>query len=123
MIRLDAVQRWPVEKNEPCTAQLTAVARSASPRITSGFLPPISICTLAMRPMAACATLAPVLTEPVKLMAFTRRSFRKAWPTTLPRPMTRLNTPLGRPARLMISASAQALAGTSSAGLISTQLP
>ena len=37
--------------------------------------------------------------------------------------MTRLNTPAGKPARLMISASAQALPGTRSAGLMTTQLP
>jgi hypothetical protein len=30
MIRDDAVQRWPVEKKPPCTAQFTAVARSMS---------------------------------------------------------------------------------------------
>ena len=29
MRRLEAVQRWPVEKNEPCTALSTATARSA----------------------------------------------------------------------------------------------
>ncbi|SUV85841.1 Uncharacterised protein [Bordetella pertussis] len=123
MSRLDAVQRWPVEKNAPLTAQSTATFRSASFSTTSGFLPPISSCTLAMRPMAASATRRPVATEPVKLMALTRRSSRIAWPTTLPRPITRLNTPAGRPARLRISASAQALPGTRSAGLNTTVLP
>ena len=44
-------------------------------------------------------------------------------PTTLPRPMTRLNTPLGRPEREMISVNAQALPGTNSAGLNTTELP
>ena len=37
--------------------------------------------------------------------------------------MTKLNTPGGTPARAMISAKADAVAGTSSAGLSTTQLP
>src|SRR6185369_8659695 len=37
-----AVQRWPVEKNALLTAHSTAIFRSASSRMTSGFLPPIS---------------------------------------------------------------------------------
>ena len=40
--RDEAVQRWPVEKNEPLAAASTAVFRSASSSTTSGFLPPIS---------------------------------------------------------------------------------
>src|SRR2546421_11684766 len=44
-------------------------------------------------------------------------------PTTAPRPMTRLNTPAGRPERLRMSASAQPQPGTRSAGLNTTQLP
>src|SRR3989442_10962196 len=46
-----------------------------------------------------------------------------ASPTTAPRPITRLNTPAGRPERLRMSASAQPQPGTRSAGLNSTQLP
>src|SRR5256885_1648972 len=46
-----------------------------------------------------------------------------ASPTTAPRPMTRLNTPAGRPQRLRMSASAQPQPGTRSAGLNTTQLP
>ncbi|MNI44695.1 hypothetical protein D3C73_990820 [compost metagenome] len=44
-------------------------------------------------------------------------------PTLRPGPISRLNTPDGSPAREMISASAQAEDGTSSAGLNTTQLP
>ena len=58
--RLDAVQRWPVEKYAPCTAQSTARSRSASASTTSGFLPPISSCTLARRAAAACSMRSPV---------------------------------------------------------------
>ena len=76
-----------------------------------------------MRSIAERATLRPVCTEPVKLMPAMRLSASMAAPTSDPRPITRLKTPFGRPARLMISDSAQALPGTRSAGLKTTQLP
>ena len=69
------------------------------------------------------ATLPPVSTEPVNDMAFTSRDSSIVWPTTEPRPMTRLNTPLGIPERDTISARAQAEPGTRSAGLKTTALP
>ncbi len=71
----------------------------------------------------AAATFLPVPTEPVKVIASMPGLLRMASPTTEPRPMTRLNTPSGTPARMMISASAQAEPGTRSAGLKTTQLP
>ena len=40
-----------------------------------------------------------------------------------PRPITRLSTPAGSPARCRVSTNAQALAGTASAGLNTTVLP
>ena len=72
-------------------------------------------------PLAAIAR--PVFTEPVKLIASTRRSLISVSPTTLPRPITRLNTPEGTPALTISSESAHADPGTSSAGLNTTQLP
>jgi len=86
-------------------------------------LPPISSWIFFICATAFCATLRPVSTEPVKLIASTRGSLTRASPTTLPRPITRLNAPLGSPAREMISAIAQAEPGTRSAGLNTTQLP
>ena len=62
-------------------------------------------------------------TDPVKVIAATSLCSSIAWPTTEPRPMTRLNTPGGMPAPMMICDSACAVAGTSSAGLKTTQLP
>ncbi len=121
--RLDAVQRWPVEKNAPLTAQATAVSRSASSSTTSGFLPPISSCTLPWRPATVLSTVSPVSTEPVKVTPLTSRLSRIASPTVAPEPMTRLKAPAGSPARERISASAQAEPGTSEAGLKTTQLP
>jgi hypothetical protein len=63
------VQRCPVEKKAPLTAQSTAVARSASSSTTSGFLPPISSWNLRMCSTLAAATRLPVATEPVKVTA------------------------------------------------------
>src|SRR5215831_12374004 len=65
----------------------------------------------------------PVEIEPVKLIAATDGSFTIVSPTTDPRPMARLNTPGGTPARTIMSASAQAEPGTKSAGLNTTVLP
>ena len=65
----------------------------------------------------------PTPTDPVKLMAWTPEWRTSASPMTLPRPITRLNTPAGIPEREMISASAHAEAGTMSAGLRTTQFP
>jgi len=40
------VQRWPVDANAPKTVDSTASGRSASERITSGFLPPFALAFL-----------------------------------------------------------------------------
>ena len=123
MSRLAAVQRCPVEKNALWIETLTAVSRSASSSTTCGFLPPISSWTFASRAAQFFATPRPTAAEPVKLTASTPGSFDRISPTTEPRPITRLKTPAGSPARAMISASAQAQPGTRSAGLNTTQLP
>ncbi len=104
-------------------AAATAASRLASSSTTSGFLPPISSWNLAPRVAQAMATWAPVSTEPVKEMALTSFESSMVWPTTEPRPMTRFTTPLGKPAREMISISAQAVPGTRSAGFSTTVLP
>ena len=121
--RLDAVQRCPVEKNALWIERFTATSRSASSSTTCGFLPPISSCTLASRAAQFCATFLPTATEPVKLTASISGELERISPSTEPRPITRLNTPGGTPALLMISVSAQAQPGTRSAGLNTTQLP
>ena len=100
--REDAVQRWPVEKKAPLTAHSTATFRSASSSTTSGFLPPISSCTffIGVEATAGSRDLAARRDRTGEgdrvrrpdASAACRRS-----PT--PRPMTRLNTPAGRPAR------------------------
>ena len=86
-------------------------------------MPPISSWNFFIPAKHLAPMARPVSTEPVKLIAATSGEPISASPTTEPRPITRLNTPFGRPDRLMISASAQTEPGTRSAGLITTQLP
>ena len=124
--RDDAVQRWPVEKKAPLTAQFDRDIEIGvvehDQRVLAAHLE-LELAHVAGR---ACAwrRLRPVATEPVKLIASTpgivRASPRRP---REPRPMTRLKTPAGSPARLMMSASAQAQPGTRSAGLNTTALP
>ena len=71
----------------------------------------------------AAATRLPVPTEPVKVMALTSGLSRIVWPTTEPLPITRLSTPLGRPARCRMSTIAHEQPGTRSAGLNTIVLP
>ena len=106
--REEAVQRWPVWKKAPLTAHSTAILRSASSSTTRGFLPPISSWSffIGSLSMQVAAMRRPVATEPVKEIPATSLWRSIASPTTEPRPMTRLKTPAGRPARAMISASA-----------------
>ena len=99
------------------------MSRSASSRITSGFLPPISSWKRPNRAAIPVATPTPTAWEPVNVTPRTRGSCTSRSPTTRPGPITRLNTPSGTPEREMISARDQALAGTSSAGLHTTVHP
>ncbi len=124
--REEAVQRWPVEKNAPLTAASTATLRSASSSTTSGFLPPISSWTffIGLRGDAG-------LRDPAAGLDRTGEGDRgdvgmieqMSDPRPSPEPITRLNTPAGMPERAMISDSACAEPGTSSAGLKTTVLP
>src|SRR6478672_2351097 len=123
MIRLDAVQRCPAWKNAPFTAIETAVLISASSSTTSGFFPPISSCTPAPALTAAAATDGPTSCDPVKVTASTSGDDASAAPIFEPGPITRLSTPGGRPARCTMSAIIHGDAGTSSAGLNTTQFP
>src|SRR5262245_46928445 len=120
---LDAVHRWPAWKKAPLIATDTAVFKSASSTTMSGFLPPISSCTREPALTAAAATDGPTSCEPVKLTASTCGEPASAGPILDPGPITTFSTPDGRPARWTMSASNHGDAGTSSAGLNTTQLP
>ena len=87
------------------------------------FLPPISSWTLPSRSARPTAMPRPTSLEPVNERASTAGESTSAAPTVRPEPITRLNTPSGRPARERISVSSQADAGTISAGLKTTALP
>ena len=119
----DAVQRWPVEPNPPCTRQSTAMSRSASSTMTRGFLPPSSSCTLRPSGAGASRMVRPVVTDPVNVTPLTRGSVVRVGPSSEPRPSTRLSAPAGSPERLRMSTSSHALPGTSSAGLKTTVFP
>ncbi len=121
--RLDAVHRWPAWKYAPFTATATAVGRCASSSTMSGFLPPISSCTRTPDRTAASATERPTSCEPVKLTASMSGEETSAAPMREPGPITRFRTPGGRPARCTMSTIIHGEAGTSSAGLKTTQLP
>ncbi len=92
-----AAHRWPAFENDDCTAQRTALSRSASSHTTSAFLPPSSRHTLASRRPAVSAIQRPVAAEPVKLTRSTCGCSTRAAPASAPSPCTTLRTPAGRP--------------------------
>ena len=105
------------------TVLFTAAARSASSRITEGDLPPSSSATR-LTPCAASSEMRlPARVEPVNEIMSTCGWRTSASPTVWPKPVTRLNTPLGRPAASITSARAKALNGATSEGLSTTVQP
>ena len=98
------MQRSPLREKTPNRAESIAASRSASAKTTHGDLPPSSI----DRPLRFGAALrkivCPVVVSPVKEISGTSGCLTRASPASSPRPLTRLNTPSGRPASLKISA-------------------
>ena len=105
------------------TVILTARARSASSSTTEADLPPSSSATRFTVSAPTAATRRPARVEPVNDTMSTSGCAASASPTTGPVPCTRLNTPAGRPAAWMISASRPAVSGAISLGLSTTVLP
>ena len=98
------------------TPPVTAFARSAPSRMTFGDLPPSSWLTRFTVGAARLATSTPARVEPVKeIMSISGCSLMAA-PTSGPRPLIRLNTPLGTPASCRISAKISADDGVNSDG-------
>ena len=98
------------------TPPVTALARSASSRMMFGDLPPSSWLTRLTVGAARLATSMPARVEPVnEIMSMSGCSLMAA-PTSGPRPLTRLNTPLGTPASCRISAKISADDGVNSDG-------
>ena len=86
-------------------------------------LPPSSSATRFTVWAASSDTRFPARVEPVKLTMSTSGWAAMASPTTGPVPVTRLNTPAGRPSPSMISARMKALSGATSLGLSTTVQP
>src|SRR5215469_2630780 len=119
--RSPAVQLWPAHRYAASRAASAARSRSASSRITIGPLPPSSRSWVL--PAARAATLAPVATDPMKPTPCTPGCPATASPTTGPGPGRKLNTPAGRPAAVMVSASSAQQAEVVGAGTQITTLP
>ena len=81
-IRVQAVQVWPALRNALPTPTLTALARSASARITLADLPPSSRVTRAIRSAASWLIAAPVAVEPVNETRSTSGWAARAAPAT-----------------------------------------
>ena len=79
-------------------------------------LPPSSRLTRLTDSAAALLIATPARVEPVKLTMSTSGCAVRCAPTPAPSPFTRLNTPGGKPAASIISASNMALSGACSAG-------
>ena len=96
------MQRSPLREKTPNRAESIAASRSASANTTHGDLPPSSM----DRPLRLAAALRkivwPVVVSPVKEISGTSGCLTRASPASSPRPLTRLNTPSGRPASLKI---------------------
>ena len=86
-------------------------------------LPPSSSVTRFTVAAASSDTRFPARVEPVKLTMSTSGWAAIASPTTGPTPDTRLNTPAGRPASSITSASTKAFRGATSDGLSTTVQP
>ena len=122
MIRVAAVQSWPLlKKPASLTASATAL-RSASSKTTTGALPPSSRWTRFTVCAAAAAISMPVTVSPVSEIMSTSGCVTSRWPATLPGPVMTLSTPLGKMSAAS-SASANAVSGVFDAGLSTTVHP
>ena len=119
-----AEQVWPEFMKAPnWTPGAMHLSRSASSRITLADLPPSSSATRLTVSAATWVTRLPARVEPVNDTMSTSGWAAMASPTTGPTPVTRLNTPGGRPTESMISAKMKALSGATSLGLSTTVQP
>ena len=101
----------------------TALGKSASSRMTNGDLPPSSSTTFFTDGAATWATRSPARVEPVNDTMSTSGCAGKRFANDRPSPLTRLNTPAGKPISSMISARINALTGATSDGLSTTVQP
>src|ERR1700688_3473371 len=123
MMRLVAVQRWPVVPKAPQSPPSTASSRLASSSTIIGFLPPSSR-EQGLKLLAAVApTILPTADDPVSEMARTTGCSVSGVPTSVPKPVTTLMTPFGMPASVNAWTRLKVESGVSCAGLITQALP
>ena len=122
-MRDPAVQRSPLREKTPNRVESMAASRSASAKTIAGDLPPSSM-DMPLRFSAQLRKISwPVEDSPVKEISGTSGCLTSASPASSPMPLTRLNTPSGRPASSKISAHSEADSGVNSAGLSTTVQP
>ena len=97
-MRVWAEQVCPLLRKQAAKVPLTAAARSASGNTTLADLPPNSSVTRFTVSAANAATRLPARVDPVKLTMSTSGWLASTSPTTGPAPLTKLNTPAGKPA-------------------------
>src|SRR6202166_990512 len=123
MMRLVAVQRWPVVPNPPQRPPSMARSRLASSSTIMGFLPPSSSEQCLNLLAAMPPIMRPTAEDPVKETARTSGCSASGVPTSAPHPVTTLTTPLGMPASVKARTRLNVESGVSCAGLITQVLP
>ena len=120
-MRSEEEQTWPALTKQPEAVAAAAASRSASSRMMTGPLPPISISS--GLPAARAQMILPVTDDPVKATASVPGLATISSPTTAPSPVTRLSTPGGRSAASIATASAAATSEVVGAGVQTIVLP
>src|SRR6266567_3753157 len=123
MMRLVAVQRWPVVPNPPQRPPSTARSRLSSSSTIIGFLPPSSSEQCLKLLAAVAPTIFPTAEEPVSEIGRTVVGSVSGVPTSVPKPVTTLMTPFGTPASVRAWTRLKVESGVSCAGLITQALP
>lgn len=105
------------------SAKSTAVSKSASAKMTLGFLPPSSSATFFTVTAAVAMMCLPVSSPPVKETMSTAGSSESGAPASGPAPRTRLAAPAGSPASSSAFISRMEVEGVSSLGLRTIVFP
>ena len=122
-MRAPAEHTWPECTNAPFRALSTAASKSASAKMTLGFLPPSSRAVRLMVSAAFRAMSLPVTSPPVKDTISTSGLVDSGVPQLAPAPVIRLATPAGTPTSARTVMSIIAVCGVSSACFSTNVLP
>src|SRR5437879_9676278 len=123
MMRLVAVQRWPVVPDAPHNAPSIARSKFASSRTIMGFLPPSSSEQCLKFLAAVVLIVRPTALDPVNEIARTSGCSSSGAPASGPNPATIFTTPFGTPASASTRTRLKVESGVSWAGLITQVLP